>query len=111
MKTSSKILTGLFMFLSLSLQAQKTGDQPQNPRITKGYYAIGTNHEKLAEGQKIKTTDSDSAQSVAKKGYYTIGDNSKKLKNKKLLSNNTDSAKKNDIKKGYYSIGNNAAKL
>ena len=110
MKTSSKILTGLFMFLSLSSQAQKNGDQPGNPRITKGYYAIGTNQAKLAEGQKIKTTDSDSAQSVAKKGYYTIGVNSKKLKNK-LLSNNTDSAKKNDIKKGYYSIGNNAAKL
>ena len=86
--------------------ATKTG---YTPSVTKGYYSIGRNAEKLNNGpalQLVQTTTHYTAQ----KGYYTISE--KRYKLPKFYKVNVPAMRqKTNVKKGYYSIGGNNEKL
>jgi hypothetical protein len=116
MKTLTLILTVCFLSLGFSSYAQaKTNptDTHQYPKpvVTKGYYSIGNNAEKLsmqsASRPEVTTTESYPAK---QKGYYSIGDNKKKLK-KQLIAERTGKRSAPVVTKGYYSIGRNNEKL
>lgn len=126
MKTFSIILSALMLSLPFTSPAQQSSGELdtihdcckkvntlQKPAVTKGYYAIGNNAQKLNSGSVVYSACGHSAASAGnstqpKKGYYAIGDNSTQLPNK------VDRIETGEVQlrasKGYYSIGNNAAK-
>lgn len=95
------------MLFSVYTNAQST--TRNTPVVTKGYYSIGRNAEKLNNGpalQLVQTT----THSTAQKGYYTISE--KRYKLPKFYKANAPAPKSRaNVKKGYYSIGDNAEKL
>ena len=117
MKTLTLIFTVCFLSLSFSSYAQIKTDYKnayQDPKpsvITKGYYSIGNNAEKLSGpsswGLRIAT---DESYPSIQKGYYSIGNNRKKL-GKQLVVEGDGRRSTPVITKGYYSIGRNSEKL
>ena len=99
--------SALIMLFSAFANAQST--TRATPVITKGYYSIGRNAEKLNNGpalQLVQTTTHNTAQ----KGYYTISE--KRYKLPKFYKVNAPAVRqKMNVKKGYYSIGDNNEKL
>ena len=104
------ILSTIFSFLTIALNAQtRTTKTRHIPNVTKGYYSIGQNAEKLNNGVGLAMVQTSTYYS-AEKGYYTI--NEKRYKLPRFYSANTPKSKpKMSVKKGYYSIGSNAEKL
>ena len=105
MKSSFIILAVTFLLISMrSLgQTQNRKNSNSGPVITKGYYSIGNNSERLNTGTLIRT-DSVSTPAITK-GYYSIESNNAKLSKKQRWSNQP--VKRPVSKKGYYSIGTN----
>ena len=108
-----------FLFSYSQTTNRKTTLPNQRNNITKGYYSIYRNHEKLNQATSIHGTESGTATNTAsevfpRKGFYAIG-------KKKLQSNgvslNQDPNRggvrmlRPVITKGYYSIGDNSRKL
>ncbi len=134
-KAHALILSACFLFISAFSYAQlKTGREKERtaaaPVITKGYYSIYNNVEKLnttidgkmsvnKKRDRIKTGSSVSF--VPQKGYYSIGRNAEKKRDQMtkesfdLQSKASSGIIKNPvspvINKGYYSIGDNAKRL
>ena len=108
MKTKMFVLAACLTGLGFSLSAQNTKGVrvPQEPAVTKGYYAIGKNAEKLYSRSNPISFSSESADVNAPKGYYAIKGNEKTSRQRIVLPK-----AKPFIRKGYYSIGNNADKL
>ena len=110
MKTRLYILSAFFSLLSIYTNAQtRTSKTSVVPTVTKGYYSIGRNAEKLNNGTFLALVQS-ATYHTAQKGYYTI--NEKRYKLPKFYSTNAPaSGGKLPVQKGYYSIGNNNEKL
>ncbi len=120
---------------ALSYAQPKTGNIENRtfsatPAVTKGYYSIYNNTEKLNStagklifSNKIRNVGKSESNisTTPKKGYFAIGSNAEKKRAQmakeginfsdetqaRVIQNNTFPV----IKKGYYSIGNNAKKL
>ena len=107
-------------------QEQNTNTNPPNEtnRVSKGYYSIHRNHQKLNPTKTIRPTrrgDTDASATSAtmpvRKGYYSIGSN-KGRQGSEGISLYEDGIQQGAIQisrpvvtKGYYSIGNNSRKL
>jgi hypothetical protein len=99
------------------------------PLITKGYYSIYRNAEKLnspGNGRISVNTPADgvkrgSVSFAPQKGYYSIGKNAEKIRHQMINDSFNGGSKTSSgiiknpvwpvISKGYYSIGNNAKAL
>ena len=107
MKLKIILSSVLIVLFSVYTNAQST--TRSTPVVTKGYYSIGRNAEKLNNGpalQLVQTTTHYTAQ----KGYYTISE--KRYKLPKFYKVNVPAMRqKTNVKKGYYSIGDNNEKL
>ena len=83
--------------------------------VTKGYYAIGNNIEKLDATPSGLTVQQTEGETDVRKGYYAIGNNSNKIKKQRVIQDKdagqTTPGKRTWPVKGYYGIGNNAEKL
>ena len=100
----SSALIVLFSFYGNSQSTVRT-----TPTVTKGYYSIGRNAEKLNNGPALQLMQT-STHYTAQKGYYTITE--KRYKLPKFYQVKAPAVhKKTDVKKGYYSIGENNGKL
>lgn len=110
MKTRLYILSAFFTLLSIYTNAQtRTSKTSVVPTVTKGYYSIGRNAEKLNNGPSLALVQSTTYY-TAQKGYYNI--NEKRYKLPKFYSVNVSPAPaKTNVKKGYYSIGRNVEKM
>jgi len=110
MKTRLYILSVFFILLSIYSNAQtRVSKTSVVPTVTKGYYSIGRNAEKLNNGTSLTLVQSTTYY-TAQKGYYTI--NEKRYKLPKFYSANVPaSGGKLPVQKGYYSIGSNNEKL
>src|SRR5688572_8582588 len=114
MKTMTLLLSIAFASIYFPTYAQLKLDEnqpssPKPPIVTKGFYSIGNNAEKLttthaSNGQR------NNAPSVNRKGYYAIAPNHQKLQ-KNTKAAGAEKLSKREIKKGYYSIGSNSEKL
>jgi hypothetical protein len=104
------VLSGMVLFASvITMAQQKEAPQQQPPVITKGYYSIGNNAQKLVTPSAPVLTTEASAQSTAPaKGYFAIGNNRKKMATQTKIN---PGKRKVVVTKGYYSIGNNAERL
>lgn len=120
MKTCTLLLLVCFMLLcSLSYSQanlqETTNTKQQIPLITKGYYSIYNNAEKL----KFTTPTDSIIQAYnlpVTKGYYSIKYNSDKISSKRMTLGNIRNTTLRklpvrDVKKGYFSIGKNIEKL
>jgi hypothetical protein len=83
--------------------------QQKSPPVTKGYYAIGNNAQKLAPPKPLDVKPISITGAGFNKGYYAIGQNRLKLPSEAGFI--PVSRKRVVATKGYYSIGNNADKL
>jgi hypothetical protein len=92
-----------FLFKSFSSAAQEN-----KPVVTKGYYAIGNNAQKLKRPFPAIQIQVGGSTTAVQKGYYNIGNNQDKLV---APLQTVKPSTKPVIQKGYYSIGNNAEKL
>lgn len=128
-KAIASIFSAGFISLAASSNAQHTGNikgtEPVAlPVVTKGYYSIYRNAEKLkhTESQQASAKKSaDQSRAEVKKGYYAIGKNSGKIIEQRAgrgidFSNIAGAGTSGKspfpvITKGYYSIGRNAEKL
>jgi len=101
------MLMGLLL-LSTLVHAQ-THNQQQT--VTKGYYSIGNNAQKLKSNKLpihvVEATDTN-ALSI-QKGYYSIKRTDSNRKKQFIIQVGNRTAPV--VSKGYYSIGNNAKKL
>ena len=80
----------------------------KNNTVSKGYYSIGNNAEKLHNnGLTVVQTNT---YYTAQKGYFTISENGYKLP-KFYRVHRPSSGRNVPVKKGYYSIGSNNEKL
>lgn len=104
-----KLVMSVILFFSAGavMGQQKTNTASQSPVITKGYYAIGNNAQKLAPSAPLPSRPS--AVTGVNKGYYAIGANRNKLPSQAGFI--PVSKKRPVVTKGYYNIGNNAEKL
>ncbi len=115
MKTQILILTTGFLFLCFSSYAQVKTDSknthhyPEHSVVTKGYYSIGNNAEKLSKSSSWGITTGESYPAI-QKGYFSIGNNNRKL-GKQLVVEGEGVRSMPVITKGYYSIGRNNEKL
>ncbi len=114
MKTRIVSLGIALLLVSLAGLAQQPDSGAQIKQVspipvTKGYYAIGNNAQKLNMGQPVEMVPSETLYPPVKKGYYAIGDNSKKAAGHILILHKGRNLP--EVKKGYYSIGNNKEKL
>jgi hypothetical protein len=115
MKTLTLILTTGFLFLCFFTHAQvktdpkNTHQYPEPLVVTKGYYSIGNNVEKLNRSSSGGITTSESYPTILK-GYYAIGNNNRKS-GKQLVVKGAGKRAMPVITKGYYSIGRNSEKL
>ena len=105
-----RMLLTIFTFLTIYSNAQtKTTKTNYTPAVSKGYYSIGRNAEKLNNGPALQLVQT-STYYTAEKGYYTISEKRYKLP-KFYRVNESSSKAKMPVKKGYYSIGTNADKI
>lgn len=121
MKAKALLVALCLMGMATTSDAQqKTVRMRQQPTafspVTKGYYAIGRNIEKLYPAPSgLVVQESNSEQNV-QKGYYSIGKNRNKLRRQQVIQQQDGTplnppAKRSWPTKGYYGIGNNAEKL
>lgn len=128
-KAIASILSACFISLAVSSKAQHTdnkkgSDPTAGPVVTKGYYSIYKNAEKIKPEQSQKASakkNTDESMAEVKKGYYSIGKNSGKIREqnagREIDFSNIPGAGASEkppfpvITKGYYSIGRNAEKL
>ena len=101
----STIILALISFVS---NAQTTTIKNNRTVVTKGYYSIGNNSEKLASTAIVKTV-SLFTQPVTGKGYYSVESNRRKLPGSQGID--LSERKITPVRKGYYGIGNNNQKL
>lgn len=102
------VMFTIVLFSAITTVAQqKSTPASQGPVVTKGYYAIGNNAQKLGTTAPLPTKAV--SQTAPGKGYYAIGKNSSKLPRQAAFI--PLSTKRPVVTKGYYSIGNNAEKL
>ena len=101
----STIILALLSFVS---NAQTTTTKNNRTVVTKGYYSIGNNSEKLAFAT-IKTVPTVT-QPAASKGYYSVESNRRKLATSPQGVDLSE-RKTTPVRKGYYGIGNNNQKL
>ena len=100
----------LVLFSAITAAAQQeSAPASKAPVVTKGYYAIGNNAQKLGTTSTLPTTTVSPTSAAPNKGYYAIGKNSSKLPRQAAFI--PLSAKRPVVTKGYYNIGNNAEKL
>ena len=104
-------IAGLLCSLMVFAQTGE-GTHESSPRVSKGYYSIGNNAQKLKDVNGVRFTTSEAASTEINKGYYSVERNQKKLNRQKIVmqSGATNRAVP-VVTKGYYSIGNNARKL
>jgi hypothetical protein len=122
------MLLACFLFISAFLNAQTKTDRVERngarPLVTKGYYSIYNNAEKLNSSNYRKTAENKGGESIKpgssvavspQKGYYSIGKNAERITTNQSLDLNSYSGiiqkEVPVINKGYYSIGTNAKKL
>lgn len=108
MRISLLISSALCLLLAGFANAQSNTKTQYISPVTKGYYSIGRNAEKLNNGalQMVQS----STYYTAQKGYYTITE--KRYKLPKFYRVNVPVTRpKTSVKKGYYNIGQNAEKL
>ena len=104
------VMFTLVLFSAITTAAQqKSTPALQGPVVTKGYYAIGNNAQKLGTTAPLPTKAISQTSAAPGKGYYTIGKNSSKLPRQAAFI--PLSTKRPVATKGYYNIGNNAKKL
>jgi hypothetical protein len=108
MKRRILIPTMILAFVSFASNAQTITTKENRTVVTKGYYFIGNNSEKLASAETIKTVALP-AQPVAQKGYYSVESNRRKLPASQGI--NLSERKTIPVRKGYYGIGDNDQKL
>ena len=135
-KAGGFMLSVCFISMAVSSYGQaKLGNiensiSSERPVVTKGYYSIDNNAEKLKSSAgrltfSVKGRDVDKSDGNLsgrqQKGYYSIGDNAEKKRGQltkeginfsgeapaRVIQSNTFPV----ITKGYYSIGNNPEKL
>ena len=110
MKKHTLVMSALFLFSAITAAAQQnSAPATQGPVVTKGYYAIGKNAQKLGTATPLPTKAVAQPAAAPNKGYYAIGRNSRKLPGQAAFI--PLSTKRPVVTKGYYSIGNNAEKL
>ena len=73
----------------------------QQPNVSKGYYSIGRNADKLNKGHVLTMIKTEGRFPPAAKGYYSIGDKQKKTVSYVPVLKNTDKPR---VNKGYQSI-------
>ena len=109
MKKRLLVFSTMFILFSLYSNAQTITNTKYIPTVTKGYYSIGRNAEKLNNGpalQMVQTITYNTAQ----KGYYTVSE--KRYKLPKFYQVKAPAKRvQTPVKKGYYSIGQNLEKL
>jgi hypothetical protein len=104
------VMPGFILFGSFSAIAQQKEEKPpQRPAVTKGYYSIGNNAQKLAPATPLVVKPVSITAPELIKGYYSIGKNRRKLPYEDACI--PLYRKRTVITKGFYSIGNNAGKL
>ena len=108
MKLRIFVSTMILVLLSFVSNAQSITTKNNRTVVTKGYYTIGNNSEKLAPTATVKTV-SLFAQPVAQKGYYSVESNRRKLPATQGID--LSERKTTPVRKGYYGIGNNNQKL
>ena len=108
MKSKYIGLSVAFLLVSIAsfCQTVNSAKVTQGPIITKGYYSIGNNSQKLGPG--LQLLSDTAAMPVVTKGYYSIESN--KTKSPKKLRWFFQQGPRPTVTKGYYSIGNNAQK-
>jgi hypothetical protein len=109
MKIRLIISAAILLLSSQYSNAQSNTNTHYMSPVTKGYYSIGRNAEKLNNGPALQLVQT-STHYTAQKGYYTI--NEKRYKLPKFYKVNAPAPRsKTQVKKGYYSIGENSGKL
>lgn len=117
MKAKALIMVLCIAGTTASAQEKAIRTKPQPAAfapVTKGYYAIGNNIEKLDATPSGLTVQQTEGETNVRKGYYAIGNNSSKIKKQQVIQDKEASqapAKRTWPMKGYYGIGNNAEKL
>jgi hypothetical protein len=104
------VMPGFILFSSFSAIAQQKNEKPpQRPVVTKGYYSIANNAQKLAPVTPLSVKPVSITAPEFNKGFYSIGKNRQKLPYEAAYI--PVYRKRPVITKGYYNIGNNAEKL
>ena len=101
------LLSIALLFVSIVSFSQTVDRTNNKAEVTKGYYSIGNNADKIAVSQPIPSDKVVTP--VVAKGYYSIEANNNKLSKKAVRLHAVGS--RPATTKGYYSIGNNAQKL
>jgi hypothetical protein len=106
-----KLVMSVVLLFSITtvMGQQKPSPSSQAPIITKGYYAIGNNAQKLGVSRPLSVKPVSITGAEFNKGYYSIGKNRQKLPSEAGYI--PVSTRRPVATKGYYSIGNNAEKL
>jgi hypothetical protein len=115
------LLAGCIFSFTFSYAQTKNGTTLPNERnnVTKGYYSIHRNHEKLNQATSIhgstKSVTADVTSDVfPKKGFYGIGKNRRRTSGVSLNQDPSQGGVRSlpqVVTKGYYSIGDNSRKL
>jgi hypothetical protein len=110
MNTYKLVMFTLVLFSATTAAAQqKSAPASQRPVVTKGYYAIGSNAQKLRTTSPLPTKAISPTSAAPVKGYFAIDKNRSKLPGQAGFI--PLSTKRPVATKGYYNIGNNAEKL
>lgn len=110
MKNKIIISSAIFILASLYPNAQSVTNSRNVPAVTKGYYSIGRNAEKLNNSPALQLVQT-STHYTAEKGYYTISEERYKLPKFYKVEAPSAPRGKTPVKKGYYDIGTNSEKL
>jgi hypothetical protein len=110
MRIYTLVMSVVLSFSITTAMAQdKTPRTTQYPVVTKGYYSIGNNAQKLGISRPLAVKPVSITGAEFNKGYYSIGKNWQKLPAEAGFI--PVSTTRPVATKGYYSIGNNAEKL
>lgn len=105
----SKLVMSVVLLFSVTTVLAQDAPVSKKRTVTKGYYAIGNNAQKLSPSKPLATKPVTLSGVEYTKGYYSIANNRAKLSTEAgyvPLYN-----KRTVVKKGYYGIGNNGEKL
>lgn len=109
MSSYKLVMFAITVFSTVTVMGQQNDAPPQRPAVTKGYYSIGKNAQKLAPANTLATKPVVLSGAEFNKGYYAIGRNKRKLAHEAAYI--PVSKKRPVVTKGYYGTGNNAEKL
>lgn len=110
MKKLNVLLAASFILIGANSNAQENRSHNNavpttgTPGVTKGYYAIGNNAQKLQAPTPLGFYEGEHPE--VQKGYYAIADNNKKLPRKLTIESQPVNVKP-IAPKGYYSIDRN----